>query len=114
MHELSLCQSLLRIIEKKMSELNHSAKRVTAVWLEMSLLCGVDVKSLEFYFPIVTKNTLAENACLHITLIPMPARCTVCQQDVNIEGFLPCPSCGNYKLIMARKPELIVKRVEIH
>jgi hydrogenase nickel incorporation protein HypA/HybF len=114
MHELSLCQSLLRIIEKKMNELDHNAKRVTAIWLEMSLLCGVDVKSLEFYFPIVTKNTLAENARLHITLIAMPARCTVCQQDVSIEDFSPCPSCGNYQLIMAQKPELIVKRMEIH
>lgn len=113
MHELSLCRSLLKIIEKKMTELN-SAKRVTAIWLEISLLCGVDVKSLEFYFAFVSKNTLAENAQLHIDMIPMPAQCTACQQEVSIESFLPCPLCGNYKLIMEQRPELIVKRMEIN
>ena len=60
MHELSLCRGLLRIIEKKMTELNNSSKQVTAIWLEVSLLCGVDVNSLEFYFTFVSKNTLAE------------------------------------------------------
>lgn len=113
MHELSLCRSLLQIIEKRVITLNRSVKRVTAVWLEVSLLCGVDVSSLEFYFAIVSKNTLAESASLHMTMVPMPARCTVCQRDVCMEGFLPCPVCGNYQWLMAQKPELIVKRMEI-
>lgn len=113
MHELSLCRSLLSIIEKKLAELNHSTKRVTAIWLEISLLCGVDVKSLEFYFAIIAKNTSAENARLHIAMIPMSAKCMACQQDVSIENFSPCPLCGKYELIMERVPELIVKRMEV-
>lgn len=113
MHELSLCRGLLRIIEKKMTELNNSSKQVTAIWLEVSLLCGVDVNSLEFYFTFVSKNTLAENAQLHIAMIPMAAKCTACQQDVNIENFSPCPLCGSNQLIMAQKPELMVKKMEI-
>lgn len=113
MHELSLCRSLLRIIEKKMVELNKPAQRVTAVWLEISTLCGVDVKMLQFYFTFVAENTIAENACLHIAIMPMPAKCKVCSEDVSMESFSPCPSCGNYSLVIAAKPELLVKSVEV-
>lgn len=113
MHELSLCRSLLKIIEKKMTELN-SQKQVTAIWLEINCLCGVDMDSLKFYFTFVSKNTLAENARLHVTMIPMSAKCMSCQKDINIENFSPCPLCGSYKLTMERRPELIVKHMEIN
>ena len=114
MHELSLCRSLLRIIENEMAELNGSVtKRVTAIWLEVSALCSVDIKIMEFYFALVAENTLAENARLHIAIIPTQARCIACQQDVNIADFAPCPLCGNYTLIMESKPELLVKSMEV-
>lgn len=115
MHELSLCRSLLRIIEKKMSDLGAAAtQRVTTIWLEIGALCVVDTAALQFYFPLVTKNTVAAGANLHILTVPAQANCGSCQQYVTIQSYDDaCPLCGAYRLTVEQGTELIIKKMEI-
>lgn len=116
MHELSLCRSLLRIIEEKSVELNHSAeRRVTAISLEMGVLCGVDIRTLQFYFPLIAKNSVAADAVLQISVVPAEAECLACRECVIIEfEYLgPCPACGAYRLIFKQEGGLIIKSMEV-
>ncbi|VFS46710.1 hydrogenase nickel incorporation protein HybF [Budvicia aquatica] len=46
MHEVSLCESTLEIIEKQAKQ--HGVKRVTGVWLELGALSCVEESSLHF------------------------------------------------------------------
>ena len=113
MHELSLCRSLINIVEKKMAELNPASKQVTTIWLEVGALCAVDTSSLQFYFPLVAKNTVAEEAELQMVVVPAEAKCLSCQQEVTVENFGPCPSCHSYGLAVHHGTDLIIKKMEV-
>lgn len=113
MHELSLCRSLLKTIEKKMAELQSASKQVTTIWLEKGALCAVDTASLQFYFPLVAKNTVAAEAQLHIVIVPAQATCLFCQREVNVDNFGPCPFCQNYSLVVHGGTDLMIKKMEV-
>lgn len=46
MHELSLCQSAVEIIQRQAEQ--HDVKRVTAVWLEIGALSCVEESAVRF------------------------------------------------------------------
>ncbi|MCL2469499.1 MAG: hydrogenase maturation nickel metallochaperone HypA [Alphaproteobacteria bacterium] len=68
MHEVSLCESILRIIEKQAEKENF--EKVLSLTLSVGHQSGASAESLLFAFPLVAKNTLAENAKLIIKETP--------------------------------------------
>ena len=64
MHEMSLCESVLRIIESEAPVQGFS--RVTRVCLEIGHLAGVEVEAMRFGFDVVTAGSLAAGARLDI------------------------------------------------
>ena len=56
MHELSLCQSAVEIIQRQAEQ--HDVKRVTAVWLEIGALSCVEESAVRFSFEIVCLERL--------------------------------------------------------
>lgn len=68
MHELSLCQSAVEIIQRQAEQ--HDVKRVTAVWLEIGALSCVEESAVRFSFEIVCHGTVAQGCDLHIVYKP--------------------------------------------
>jgi len=62
MHEMSLCESILRIIEKQAKA--DAFTRVDEVTLEIGAMAGASEESLAFCFPFVVKGTIADGARL--------------------------------------------------
>ncbi len=60
MHEMSLCQGVVRILEEQAAA--HAYKRVKTVRLEVGPLATVEPEALRFCFDAATRGTLAENA----------------------------------------------------
>jgi hydrogenase nickel incorporation protein HypA/HybF len=60
MHEVSLCENIIGILERKAKEDGFS--RVVRVQLKIGTLSGASRESLEFCFPLVAKGTIAESA----------------------------------------------------
>jgi hydrogenase nickel incorporation protein HypA/HybF len=60
MHELSLCESIVKIIEKQAQRDGFS--RVLRVTLSIGEQAGVSTESLAFCFPMVAKDTVANGA----------------------------------------------------
>ncbi len=75
MHELSLCQSAVEIIQRQAEQ--HDVKRVTAVWLEIGALSCVEESAVRFSFEIVCHGTVAQGCDLHIVY---KARCWDCSR----------------------------------
>ena len=73
MHELSLCQSAVEIIQRQAEQ--HDVKRVTAVWLEIGALSCVEESAVRFSFEIVCHGTVAQGCDLHIVYKPAQAWC---------------------------------------
>ena len=109
MHELSLCQSAVEIIQRQAEQ--HDVKRVTAVWLEIGALSCVEESAVRFSFEIVCHGTVAQGCDLHIVYKPAQAWCWDCSQVVEIHQHdAQCPLCHGERL---RVDTLIVKSIEV-
>jgi len=64
MHELSLCENIINIIKRQSKE--QSFSKVVKISLLVGDMSGASPESLSFCFPLVAKNTIAENAILEI------------------------------------------------
>lgn len=62
MHEVSLCESILKIIEKQAEK--EGFKRVERVTLTVGERSGASTESMAFCFPFVAKGTIADGAKL--------------------------------------------------
>lgn len=112
MHELALCESMLRIIRNEAS--SRSFQRVRLVTLELGAFCGVVPDAFEFCFRVLTRGTLADGAHLEIVWLPGEAWCMHCGETVTIkERYDSCPLCGGYELHASGGQELRIRDLEV-
>ncbi len=112
MHEMSLCEGVLQLMQEHAQ--SKGFIRVISVWLEVGELAQVEIEALEFCFGAVMRNTLADDAKLHIIRVPGIAWCMQCSQSVPLkQRYEPCPRCGGYQLQMTGGDELKVKELEV-
>jgi hydrogenase nickel incorporation protein HypA/HybF len=112
MHELSLAQSVLHIVEAVARR--DGFARVTAVQLEIGALAPVDSGAMRFCFDAVMRDTIAQGARLEIIAIPGSAWCTGCARSVPVAArYDSCPDCGSYPLRIDGGTEMRVKELEV-
>lgn len=112
MHEMSLAEGVLQILETESAKQGFS--QVKTIWLEVGVLAGVEVSALEFAFDVVRRGTLAGNAQLVIINLPAQAWCMPCEQVVEIrQRFDACPLCGSYQLQVSSGDEMRIKELEV-
>ncbi|MFT3864467.1 MAG: hydrogenase maturation nickel metallochaperone HypA [Solirubrobacterales bacterium] len=90
MHELSLSSAILE------AALRHAEGRpVRSVQMRIGAMRQVVPESLDFYFGIVTRGTLAEGAKLEVDYLPARLRCAGCSREWEPElPIFRCPGCG--------------------
>ncbi|PSJ18413.1 hydrogenase maturation nickel metallochaperone HypA [Nitrosomonas supralitoralis] len=112
MHELSLAENLLQIIEESATE-QHFTK-IKTVWLEIGELACVEQESLRFFFDVVSQDSLARQAKLEIIKIAGQAVCTYCNLNCLISTYYEaCPHCGSYTLKVIQGCEIKIKELEV-
>jgi len=112
MHELSLCEGVVQLIEDQAREQGFA--KVRTVWLEIGALAGVETGAMRFSFDAVARNTVADAARLEIIDIPGRARCPACQQTVDVNTrYDDCPGCGHYPLDVISGDEMRIKELEV-
>ena len=113
MHEMSLTEGVVRIIEDQAAA--HGFARVKTVWLEIGELSTVVPDSMEFCFDAVARgNPLTEGARLEIIRIPGAAWCMDCAQSVAIASRTDeCPLCGGYHLSVTDGDQMRIKEMEV-
>lgn len=112
MHELSICESLLGVIEDQAKA--QDFRRVMQVRLEIGPFSGVEVEALRFSFDMVTKGTLADGAGLEIIETEGKAWCFGCNEAVTITSRIEgCPNCGSFHLQVTGGKELRIKDLEV-
>lgn len=112
MHEMSLCESILQIIEDEAQQ--QGFVRVTRVRLEIGRLAGAVPEAMMFGFDAVTRGSLAEGARLEILDVPGRAWCMACACEVEIDNrFDACPHCGGFQLQVTGGEQLRIKDLEV-
>jgi len=112
MHEMSLAQGVLEILED--AARREGATRVRTVWLELGALSSVEPEAMAFCFEAVTRGTVADGAQLRIENVEGRAWCLRCSRSVTISRRDdPCPGCGGYQLQVTDGTQMRVRELEI-
>jgi len=100
MHELSVTESLLKIAVEHAEK--AQAKRVTDLHIVIGELASMVDDSIQFYWEIIAKDTIAEQARLHFQRVPAELQCNSCSEKYHpTDRELACPKCNgvNTKII---------------
>lgn len=112
MHEMSLAEGVLKIIED--SARTHGFERVRTVWLEVGALAGVEADALRFCFDAVVKDSVAAGCRLVIVPVAGQGWCAACGRSVAIsQRYDPCPACGEYAVRPVGGQDLKIRELEV-
>ncbi len=112
MHELSVCQALLRQVETIAQE--HEACGVDKIVLRIGPLAGVEPKLLQDAFPIARAGTVADGAELVIESLPLRVRCDSCGAESDAApNRLLCGACGDWHTRVISGDEMLLASVEL-
>lgn len=112
MHELSVCQALLRQVED-LARTRH-ALAVTRIVVHIGPLAGVEPGLLEQAYPIARAGTCAEAAELIVERSAVRVRCQCCGAESAVPANrLICPSCGDWRTQLIGGDELLLASVEL-
>ncbi len=108
MHELSLAEGILQIVEDAAAQ--QGFKRVTEVRLEIGALSGVEVEALSFCLDMVLKDSIAAGARVELEKVPGTGFCLECGETVPVNALYDaCPKCGSYQVQATGGTEMRVK-----
>lgn len=112
MHEMSLAEGVLQIVEDAARVQGFS--RVRLVRLEVGRLANVEPEALRFCFDAVTRGSLAEGAGLDIVDTPGAGWCMQCSDSVPVAALYDaCPRCGSFQVQVTAGTEMRVKELEV-
>ena len=110
MHELSITEGILSIALGA-----AGGRRITAINLMIGDLSSFVDDSMQFYFDILSRGTLAESATLTFLRQPATATCSACGHVFETKAPLSpeCPKCGSVHLAITGGRELRVESIEV-
>ena len=112
MHEMSIAQSILEIVEEYLKE--YPGKRLKSVTVEVGELTAVVPESLDFCFTAITEETPYAGAKLVIKNIPLTGVCQECNHHFAIKDYnFTCPHCQSTQVKIQGGDELKVSELEV-
>lgn len=114
MHELSIANNIVSIIEDKLK--NEEFTKVLTVNVVIGKFSCVSASSLEFCFDVVSKGTILENSRLVINETNAEILCNICNKKSNVNVDNPvfiCPYCKSEDVVLEKGEEFYIKNVEV-
>ena len=112
MHELYVCQALIDQLET--IALEQKSNRVEIIYLGIGPLSGVEPRLLEQAFFIARAGTVADDAELVITSLPIRVSCHKCGHVTDaLPARLVCGDCGHWHTQLISGDEMQLERVEL-
>ena len=112
MHELPITQSILKIALRYAED--AKAVRITNLYLRIGDLSSIVDDSVQFYWDIISRDTIAEGATLHFERLPMQMICLDCGQTFYpTPGTFDCTVCGSQHVKVAGGDEFRLESIDI-
>ncbi len=112
MHELSVTESLLEITLRHAE--SAQARQVTDLYLVIGQWATIVDDSVQFYWDIISADTIAAGAKLHFRRILAELVCMDCDHHFHPEADLfNCPLCGSVKVKIITGQEFYLDSIEI-
>lgn len=112
MHEFSIVQSLIELVEEQARK--HGASKVLKLELVVGDLSGVEPHLLKLAFDTFKEGTVADGAELLIHRERLRLYCGDCGRESEKEELnLLCPECGSLNTQVIAGQELLLKSIEM-
>lgn len=117
MHEVSIANNLIRIIQQEM--LKHNAARLISVSICYGSIANIVPDSLQFAFDLLIAETPLAGAAMEMREEPLLLSCGYCKNTfsplaVSLLEVFSCPHCGETSghTVIAGK-ELYIDTIEV-
>jgi hydrogenase nickel incorporation protein HypA/HybF len=112
MHELPVTESILNIA------IDHATKakatKITKIHIVIGKLSSIVDDSVQFYWDIISKDSIAENAKLQFHRVEAEIECSECHHQYKLENeLIPCPECGSINIKFKTGDEFYMESIEI-
>jgi len=112
MHEMSIAQSIVDIVEKELT--SHGVEQLKAVNITVGKLAAVVPEQLAFCFSMITIETNLAGATLNIREVPIGYTCSACGEEFTSgEMSIVCPRCGDTNIGLTSGRELSIESIEV-
>lgn len=112
MHELSVTESILDIACRH--AVQAGAVSVTDIYIVMGRLSSIVDDSVQFYWEMISKDTLCANSRLHFERVPAELQCLDCARTYPMGAELaPCPHCQSARIKVIKGDEFRLDSIEI-
>ncbi len=113
MHELPVTQGILSVVLETAKK--HKAQRINSIDLVIGDLSSIVDDSVQFYFDILSKDTLAEGAKLNFRREAAVVTCLECEHRFTATSPLSpfCPRCNSLHLQVSGGKDFYIDSIEI-
>jgi len=112
MHELSVTENILEIALRYARQ--NEATRVTALNLVIGRLASIVDESVQFYWDIISQDTICAGSTLRFERIPAQMNCLKCGHEYDHEGDLDvCPACASPQVTVMSGDQFYLDSIEI-
>ena len=112
MHELPVTESILKIALSRAER--AGAARITDLHLVIGRLASIVDDSVQFYWEIISRGTIAEGATLHFRRIPVELVCSQCRNRFAPPGDdFACPQCGSSHVQVVAGEDFMLEAIEV-
>jgi len=113
MHELPVAERILEIALKAAQEAD--AREIVKIHLAIGQLSSFLDDSIQFYWDIIAKDTIAEGAQLEFRRIKAMFHCQNCSHEfvVSSDSF-QCPSCASDVVKLISGNEFFLEAIDIN
>jgi hydrogenase nickel incorporation protein HypA/HybF len=114
MHEYSIVQSLLDIIEENAKK--HGGKKVSKVVVKIGVLSGVEPHLLQVAFDTFKANTICKDAVFEMAIQPIVVECKDCFKKSEFEKnrlFFECEYCKSVNLEILDGEDMVLLSLEM-
>ncbi len=112
MHELSITQGILSIVLEQAK--TAQANKITKINLTIGELSGIVDECVQFYFGLLSKDTIAAEASLCFHRPPTKLRCRNCATTFSPDKLdWACPNCRAQKIEIISGRECYVESIEV-
>ena len=112
MHELSITENILEIALRHANQAH--AKKINTIYLVIGELASIVDDSVQFYWDIIAKDTIAEGAVLSFKRIPTTLQCQACSlRFTPNEGDFSCPDCNSPKVKVFSGNEFYLDAIDV-
>ncbi|MCF7885759.1 MAG: hydrogenase maturation nickel metallochaperone HypA [Candidatus Marinimicrobia bacterium] len=115
MHELTIAQNIISIIEDELQQRNKLACQVNKVYFNTGRLNAVVPESLQYNFNQIKKERkFTQNAELIIKEIPITIKCEDCQAETQIdEPVFKCQNCSSRQIKVIAGKKMYIESMDI-